>query len=104
MSSYTSEAELLSTHQTLHATFKTGKTKSLAWRKWQLKQCWWMIHENFETMAEALKKDLNRDSFEAQSAELYSIKNTLLATIEKLEEWTKSVRPKGNGFIFGKDC
>lgn len=61
-----------------------------------------MIHENIELMAEALKKDMNRDFFEAQSAELYSIKNTLLATIEKLEEWTKPVRPKGNGFIFGE--
>lgn len=51
---------------------------------------------------EALKKDMNRDAFESQSAELYALKVKVLDTIEKLESWTAPVTPKGNGFIFGK--
>jgi hypothetical protein len=41
MATYTSEAEFDEAYKTLFSTFATGKTKDLAWRKWQLKQVWY---------------------------------------------------------------
>jgi aldehyde dehydrogenase (NAD+) len=70
MSSYTSAEEFDKVYTTVNATFKTGKTKSLAWRKWQLKQIWWMMEDNEDKWIEALQKDLNRDRFESLATDL----------------------------------
>ena len=100
-SPYTSPSALLESYNTLHTTFATQKTKSLQWRKWQLKQCWWLLTENEPAIIQALKGDLNRDAFESQISEMYALKLKILDHIEKLEGWAKDVKPKGNGFIFG---
>jgi len=68
--SYTTAAEFDKTFNTLKATFKSGKTKNLAWRKWQLKQLWWMVEENEDKFLAALQKDLNRDRFESFATDI----------------------------------
>ena len=62
---YTTPEQLDIAYTTVHKTFKTGKTKSLAWRKWQLKQLYWMVADNEEAIVKALDTDLSRHEFES---------------------------------------
>jgi aldehyde dehydrogenase (NAD+) len=87
-------------YSTLFSTFATGLTRSLAWRKWQLKNCWWMIEENEAEILAALKADLNRHDFESHASDIFGMKSDILEHIEHLEEWAADDIPKA-GFIFG---
>jgi aldehyde dehydrogenase (NAD+) len=87
MSTFTSPEEFEEAYATLFRTFGTGKTKSLAWRKWQLKQCRRMVVENEDRIAEALKADLNKPEFEARGMEIILVKRDILDQIEHFEEW-----------------
>lgn len=98
--SYTSRADFESSYTTLFKTFATQRTKSLAWRKWQLKQCWWLIDENEAAITEALRLDLNRHDLESYTTDIMGVKKTILEHIEHLEEWTADVKPNA-GFLFG---
>ena len=100
MSSYTSPEELEEAYSTLFATFKTGRTKSLAWRKWQLKQFWWMIVDNEKRIVQALHTDLNRHAMETEGADLYYLKSDIMEHIIHLEQWAADEIPDA-GFIFG---
>ncbi|KAM0391240.1 hypothetical protein ACHAO7_011745 [Fusarium culmorum] len=84
---YSSQAEVNEAHATLHATFKTGLTKKLAWRKWQLKQLWWLIEDNEDRIIAALKADLNRHPIESVAADISNLKKEILEHIKNLEKW-----------------
>ncbi|KAH0536207.1 hypothetical protein FGG08_006915 [Glutinoglossum americanum] len=100
MGSFTTPEQFEDAYTTLFKTFDTGKTKSLAWRKWQLKQCWWMIVENEDRIAKALKADLNRPEFESYAADIRGMKLDILEHIEHFEEWAADEIPDA-GFLFG---
>ena len=97
---YTSEASFNETYTTLHTTFATGITKNLAWRKWQLKQVWWMLEDNEPALLHALQSDLNRHDVESYSSDLVSVKQDILKHIKNLEKWNANTRPDA-GFLFG---
>ena len=97
---YTTPEQLENAYMTLHKTFKTGKTKSLAWRKWQLKQMFWMVADNEEAVAKALKTDLNRHEFESYYADIEGMKKDILNTLAHVEEWAADEIPDA-GFLFG---
>ena len=97
---YTTPEQLENACTTLRKTFKTGKTKSLAWRKWQIKQLYWMVTDNEEAIAEALKTDLNRHKFEAYYADIEGVKKDILSTLAHVEEWAADEIPDA-GFLFG---
>ena len=97
---YTTPEQLENAYTTLHKTFKTGKTKSLAWRKWQLKQMFWMVADNEEAVAKALKTDLNRHEFESYYADIEGMKKDILNTLAHVEEWAADEIPDA-GFLFG---
>ena len=97
---YTTPEQLENAYTTLHKTFKTGKTKSLAWRKWQIKQLFWMVADNEEAIAKALKTDLNRHKFEAYYADIEGVKKDILNTLAHVEEWAADEIPDA-GFLFG---
>lgn len=101
MSTYTSKEDFDGIYSTLFSTFATGRTKRLKWRKWQLKQFWWMIVENEEAIINALNQDLNRHTFESMAADLRGIKDDLIEHLSHLEEWTADSIPDA-GFIFGE--
>ncbi|KAH8731066.1 aldehyde dehydrogenase 3I1 [Phaeosphaeriaceae sp. PMI808] len=100
MASYTSQAEFDSTLATLRSTFRSGRTKDIRYRKWQLKQLYWLVADNIPLFLDSLKADLNRPEFEAR----YPIKG-LLGDIEdhinKVESWAKDEVPD-SGFVFTK--
>ena len=100
MSSYTSPDELEEAYSTLFATFRTGRTKSLAWRKWQLKQFWWMIVDNEERIVHALHQDLHRHPMESKTVDIHGLKVEIMESIIHLEEWAADEIPDA-GFIFG---
>ena len=59
-----------------------------------------MIVDNEDSIVDALKKDLNRHTFETYSADLLGIKRDILEHIRNLEDWAADERPKA-GLILG---
>lgn len=103
MNDYTTSTQLESAYTTLQETFKSGKTKSIAWRKWQLKQLWWMVCDNEAAIAKALHADLNRHDFETYYADIGGVKNDILTHLKNVEEWAADEIPDA-GFMFGTLC
>lgn len=97
---WTSEPAFKTAYSRLFETFSTGRTKNLAWRKWQLKQCWWMMVDNETRIAEAMKTDLNRTEFEAYSMDISAVKNDILETLKHIDEWAADERVDA-GFVMG---
>ena len=71
MASY---AEVLSG---LRKAFSSGKTKSIEWRKQQLKGLMRMYEENEGLFTDALHKDLRKPKWEASMAEVEMNKNDI---------------------------
>lgn len=103
MSTYTTAEQIDDAYSTLQRTFKSGKTKSIAWRKWQLKQMWWSVSDNEERIAKALHADLNRHDFETYFVDIGGLKQEILQTIKNLESWSSDERIDA-GFLFGTLC
>ena len=101
MSQYTTAEEFEDAYSTLFRTFSSGITKSLAWRKWQLKQVWWMIVDHEDEILAALKEDLNRHEFESLAWDLMALKSNIIQHIQHFEKWAAEEKPDA-GFIFGK--
>ncbi|RMJ09730.1 hypothetical protein CDV36_010647 [Fusarium kuroshium] len=99
---YTSLQECKSAYTKLTDTFSTGKTKSLRWRKWQLKQFWWMLEDNQKAITEALATDLRRHEMESLTSDLFGLKTDILEHLEHLEEWAADEPIKSAGFIMGR--
>ncbi|KAH7031472.1 aldehyde dehydrogenase 3H1 [Microdochium trichocladiopsis] len=87
-SAYTSREAVDESHKTLFATFATGRTKSLAWRRWQLKQLWFLVADNEERIVEAMKTDLNRHRFETTLGDIGVVKGDVLSHLQHMDEWT----------------
>ncbi|RKL44884.1 hypothetical protein BFJ72_g3535 [Fusarium proliferatum] len=98
---YTSEAEFLEYRSQLFKTFATGKTKNIKWRKWQLKQMWWMLVDNEKAIAEALAADLGRHEFEALTSDLHGLKTDILEHLNHVEEWAADEPVSSAGFLMG---
>jgi aldehyde dehydrogenase (NAD+) len=98
---YTTQQEFADSYNTLFNTFSTHKTKSLQWRKWQLKQCWWLITENEDLIISSLHADIHRCTYEAMALDIAGMKEDLLYTIKNLEKWTADRSIEGSGFVFG---
>lgn len=103
MTAYTTPPQLESAYKTLQETFKSGKTKSIAWRKWQLKQLWWMVCDNEGAIARALRTDLSRHDFESYYVDIGAVKTDILAHLKHVEEWAADEIPDA-GFMFGTLC
>ncbi|KAJ6016844.1 aldehyde dehydrogenase 3b1 [Penicillium sp. IBT 35674x] len=90
------------TYDTLRATFASGKTKDLRWRKWQLKQLYWLLDENEDALLSAMSEDLHRHPFESLSTDIAETKNEVIEMIDNVEKWSKGQAPPHAGFIFGR--
>lgn len=85
---YTTREDFEDSYRTLFTTFSTGRTKSLAWRRWQLKQLWFLIEDNEDRINEALRKDLNRHRFESMLGDISAVKGDVLSHLKHMKEWT----------------
>lgn len=69
--------------------FQTERTKSLSFRKTQLKHLVRCLQEEEEAFCEALYKDLRKSSYEAINNEIIIVIKEALNAIKNLEEWCK---------------
>ncbi|KAL5592989.1 hypothetical protein FOBRF1_012091 [Fusarium oxysporum] len=95
------EAEFDVLHKKLRSTFATGKTKDLKWRKWQLKQLFWLLNENEDAFIASLSQDLHRHAFETLMADINEAKKAVLEALANLEKWAHGSAPPEAGFIYG---
>ena len=76
----------------LRATFRSGKTKALPWRRQQLKRLKAMLVQNEAALADALKTDLGKSTFESWAAEIKVVVNEIDHTLAHLGEWARPER------------
>ncbi|PFH47735.1 hypothetical protein AMATHDRAFT_67022 [Amanita thiersii Skay4041] len=76
----------------LRATFRSGRTRSLEWRRHQLLQLARMAKENGDALAAAVNADLGRPKLETFLGEVGPIIERCMICADKLEEWTKPER------------
>lgn len=76
----------------LRETFRSGRTRSLAWRKQQLKAVEKLLRENSAALEKALASDLGKPAFEAFAADLgFPIGEAAMA-LKNLDRWVKPQR------------
>ena len=73
----------------LRETFKTGRTRSIDWRKQQLRALERMMLENEPAVAAALEQDLGRKPFEAWLADIASTAGEAKDAAKNVGKWTR---------------
>lgn len=76
----------------MRATFDSGKTRSLAWRREQLQGLLRFSKEQSARLAEALHADLRKPAMEAYAADLSQVTNEAKLALKNLNKWTKPER------------
>ncbi|SMR53426.1 unnamed protein product [Zymoseptoria tritici ST99CH_1E4] len=99
---YTSTAEFEAAYNTLHATYATHKTKDIRWRKWQLKQLWWLIVDNTDAICAALHADLGRTEAEARMYDIADVKKDIKECLDNIDVWARGHAAEGAGFLMGR--
>lgn len=75
----------------LRETFESRRTRSVAWRKTQIRAIIEMIHDNEDKICRALFQDLGKHSTEAFRDELGIVKKAATTALNSLDKW---VAPK----------
>ena len=73
----------------LRATFATGRTRDVAWRKRQLQALEKLIVDNEPAIAAALEQDLGRKPFESWLADIASTAGEAADAAKNVGKWTK---------------
>src|SRR5271157_93439 len=73
----------------LRQTFATGKTRSVEWRRAQLRALEKMMAENEPAIADALAKDLDRSPFEAWLADAASTAGEARYAAKHVKKWMR---------------
>ncbi|KIJ61768.1 hypothetical protein HYDPIDRAFT_96028, partial [Hydnomerulius pinastri MD-312] len=79
---------------TLRATFKSGVTRPLAWRKHQLYQLARMAQNEAEAFCEAIGKDLSKPRTEVLMAEVGAVIDRTIKSAQQVDEWAKTEYPE----------
>ncbi|KAF5389876.1 hypothetical protein D9757_003571 [Collybiopsis confluens] len=74
----------------LKATFASGKSKPLAYRKYQLIQLAYLLKDNTKLFEESLASDLGRPQFEAKMLDIDPTLTEIKATLAGFEKWAKT--------------
>ena len=82
--------------ETLRATFRSGRTKDLAWRRRQLERLIALMRENEERIFEALTQDMGKPREEAYGAEIGTVVGETEYTLKRLHKWTKPEKVRTN--------
>ncbi len=76
----------------LRATFRSGRTKDVSWRKAQLKAMLTMLDENEDAFTKALHDDLGRHELEAYSADIGFTKAEIKHLLKHVASWAKPTK------------
>jgi len=79
-------------HRILRESFRTGKTKSLEWRKEQLLKLKMSLIEHKDKFVDALQKDLGRPYQEALTIEITSLHRVIVETRNSLETFAQETK------------
>ncbi|KAF8888614.1 NAD-aldehyde dehydrogenase [Infundibulicybe gibba] len=90
---FTPLEEIDKLHGDLKAGFRSGKLKSLAYRKYQLLQLAYLIKDNEKRFESALASDLGRPSFEAHFLEIGPSIGETKTAWANVEKWAKPEKP-----------
>ncbi|MEZ6189226.1 MAG: aldehyde dehydrogenase family protein [Planctomycetota bacterium] len=82
--------------QALRRTFRSGRTKDLAWRRRQLERLVAMLRENEERLFEVLKLDMGKPQEEAYGAEIGTVIGETEYTLKRLNKWAKPEKVRTN--------
>lgn len=85
----TTTTDIPGTVRRLRETFKTGRTRSVEWRKQQLQALEKMMVENEGALMEALDKDLGRSPFEAWLADIASTAGEAKDATKNVRKWMR---------------
>ena len=75
--------------ETLRTTFRSGKTRSMEWRRAQLKAFAKMCIEEREKLCGALKQDLHKCKFESYFFEVNQLEHEIGEHLAHMDEWAK---------------
>jgi len=78
-------SEIAPTHARLTGTFLSGKTRSYEFRKRQLRKLYHVLVANRDAVLAALKKDLNKPTAEALSAETTWLEYDIMTTLDNFD-------------------
>ena len=87
--SATSSTDIPGTVARLRQTFATGRTKSLDWRKQQLRALEKLVVDNEPAIAAALEQDLGRKPFEAWLADIASTSSEARDAAKNVHKWAR---------------
>ena len=73
----------------LRDTFNSGRTKSIDWRRQQLKAMERLVVENEQAIAAALEQDLGRKPFEAWLADIASVAGEAKDAAKNVRKWAR---------------
>ncbi len=79
-------------HEALQATFVTGKTRDLSWRRQQLRALQALLNDHETAITDALHTDLGKCRAESIVAEVGFLQADLRHTLKHLERWNKPRR------------
>jgi len=78
------------------AAFKSGRTKSISFRRQQLESLLRLYEENTEELLRALEKDLRKPRFEAYLYEIVLLIRDVKSVLKNLNRWTKPTKVSKN--------
>ncbi|KZS97722.1 aldehyde dehydrogenase [Sistotremastrum niveocremeum HHB9708] len=90
---YTPIDQLAKIHETLNATFRSGKTLPLHYRRQQLLQLSRLVAENKDAISTAVIADLAKPQLEILMTELVPMATRAADAAKSLEEWTAPEKP-----------
>lgn len=79
---------------TLRRTFRSGRTRSVAWRRDQLRQVSRMLREREAVFLDAMREDMGKPSFEAWIGDLALVSAEIDYTVKHLEKWVRPQKVK----------
>ena len=80
----------------LRETFDSGRTRSLEWRRQQLKALIRFADENSDALVKALQADMGKPELEARAADIGQINVEAKLALKNLKKWT---RPQSAGKV-----
>ncbi|KAF8226652.1 NAD-aldehyde dehydrogenase [Tricholoma matsutake] len=90
---YTQVEDIDKHYAALRAGFKSGKLKSVAYRKYQLLQLAYLIRDNEKRFVEALTSDLGRPTFEGYFLDIHPTITEVKHAWANVEKWAKPEKP-----------
>lgn len=93
------EKTLVKTIEHLRATFQSGKTRPVEWRRGQLLALQRMFNERSSDFEAALRSDLHKSLFESYATETGFIQREISHALDHLEHWMRPMKTSTPVFL-----